>query len=88
MDETTRQFIERQRMLGESQQIPTDIEPYGARRAQQIAGLNAERARLGLPPLINDEDGNPELTERRRRRSEAFNRQERAQTRSGLRFRR
>lgn len=74
MDAKTKAFVERQRILGEAQELPLDIEPYGEARVQRLAAINAQRAALGFPPLENDEVGHPELTEKRRRASERYNR--------------
>lgn len=62
--------------MGKAQEIPADIEPFGESRARSLATINAHRAELGIEPLENDEVGNPELTEKRRRRSEAYHREE------------
>lgn len=60
------------RRQGEAQEIPADIEPYGPQRAERLAGINRRRKLHGLAPFENDEEGKPELTESRRRRSEEF----------------
>lgn len=65
-------FKQSMKELGEAQEIPEDIEPYGQRRVEWLAGINARRELHDLPPFENDEEGNPELTERRRKRSEEF----------------
>ncbi len=53
-------------------EIPEDVVPFGEGRVAMLAEVNERRAANGLPPLANDEDGNPELTEQRRRRNEEY----------------
>lgn len=53
-------------------EIPEDVEPFGEERATRFAEINVQRSAHGLPPLVNDEDENPELTEIRRKRAAEF----------------
>lgn len=53
-------------------EIPEDVQPFGEQRASDLADLNERRAARGLPPLENDEEGNPALTEKRRKRAAEF----------------
>lgn len=70
--ETTAQMIERWNAGYSDLEMPQDVQPYGERRAAYIAELNVLRAKVGSPPLENDEVGNPKLTEIRRAASEAY----------------
>lgn len=62
--------------MGKAQELPADIEPYGQARVEMLARINEGRLKNGLAPFVNDEDGNPDLTEKRRLRSEAYHREE------------
>jgi hypothetical protein len=65
-------FKARQAEMGKAAELPRDVVPFGEARVQRLAGINARRVASGRPPLVNDEEGHPELTEQRRRRSEEF----------------
>lgn len=53
-------------------EVPQDVQPYGERRAAYIEDLNALRARVGSPPVINDEVPDPSFTEVRRAATESY----------------
>lgn len=42
-------------------ELPEDAEITGEARTRRFNAVNAERRKLGLPPLINDEDEIPEI---------------------------
>lgn len=77
MKETPAQMIERWNLGYADLQVPPDVQPYGDRRAAYIEGLNSLRAKMGNPPLANDEVADPRLTEIRQAATEAYVKQRR-----------
>ncbi len=77
-------IMARQREGFRDLEIPQDVQFYGEKRAQVIDWLNRKRAKIGMPPLVNDEIAHPELAEERRLADEHY-RSERAKTQQGRR---
>lgn len=70
--ETRAQIMKRQRVGYKDLEVPQDVQPYGEARASSIAWLNERRAKIGMPPLVNDEIEHPERAEERRIATERY----------------
>lgn len=72
INETPAQIMERQRVGLKDLEVPQDVQPYGERRAANIEWINKMRARIGNPPLVNDEVEHPELAQQRQVATERY----------------
>ncbi|MBI4896805.1 MAG: hypothetical protein HY827_00360 [Actinobacteria bacterium] len=61
-------FHLKQQMMGRPHGIDSDEALWGENRTRYYELVNAKWAKSGFPLLVNDEEGNPELTQARRQR--------------------